>query len=702
MKNSYGSRLRKNNRMREKNIEERTKNVYPLSHYINNGKKLNINSGFNKVEIKKRGIYYINQNSNLLLNSYNQSSDYLKNNQANKNYNNSNCKTEYNTINRLNNHSLFDSNKQKIINQENNNHNYVRFISKNKNDKEMENETYYDSKHNKEYKYNNYRSTNNNKFPLCTIRSFHKSHEDMEKFGKFDKLKIGDNYKINGRKNYINRNNTYERKDNIDENSLSRNKRNQTYYNYINNNNKEKNSINYKRSNHVKNHPSLQNNRNLNYQNKNNNTEMDRNDDFSQSKNKYENQNTIRNINYLKRNYTENNYLTENSEEKDLNRKKNIFIKDRNDIKMKSIENYSPNNDLLNSPEFIKYNNKRNKEYNKNINKTNTNTSKILKEHKLILPIKLNIKDKNKEKLSRIKRIIEKSSTNQNFYQIDLHKYFNNKVIKSIDEKNKNKKVTEKANKPIFKKKKIKMHTKEENKDEGIFYENNFLVTSPINQTRKYKPNILLNNKIKDNNQIQSLVASYNLFIEKDGNEKKNTNKINNENKLSSKETEHTSYLNKTFKKKKVYQKKKNTNNNNVEDTISLSYSKEQNMSFNSKKERNNNNVEENSISLPFFIESFNIFYNKKSKRLIINDKEKDNENKCLKNNDNDSDEDYYQLTKEILLLKKGLAKKSELSKEIKRKLKDIRPQRIYKLSLIGSKGIYKKKRSNYKQNNHF
>ena len=78
MKNSYGSRLRKNNRMREKNIEERTKNVYPLSHYINNGKKLNINSGFNKVEIKKRGIYYINQNSNLLLNSYNQSIKMIK------------------------------------------------------------------------------------------------------------------------------------------------------------------------------------------------------------------------------------------------------------------------------------------------------------------------------------------------------------------------------------------------------------------------------------------------------------------------------------------------------------------------------------------------------------------------------------------------------------------------------------------------
>ena len=129
-------------------------------------------------------------------------------------------------------------------------------------------------------------------------------------------------------------------------------------------------------------------------------------------------------------------------------------------------------------------------------------------------------------------------------------------------------------------------------------------------------------------------------------------------------------------------------------------------MSLNSKKERNNDDIEEHSISFPFFIENFNIIYNKKSKRLIINDNEKDIDNKCLKNNDNDndndSDEDYYQLTKEILLLKKGLAKKNELSKEIKRKLKDIRPQRIYQLSLIGSKGIYKKKRGNYKQNNHF
>lgn len=91
----------------------------------------------------------------------------------------------------------------------------------------------------------------------------------MEKFVEFNKLKIEDNYKINERMNYIIRNNAYQKKDNIDENSLSRNKRNHniTYFNYINN--KDKNSINYKRSNHIKSHPSFQNNGNINYKNKN-------------------------------------------------------------------------------------------------------------------------------------------------------------------------------------------------------------------------------------------------------------------------------------------------------------------------------------------------------------------------------------------------------------------------------------------------
>ena len=45
----------------------------------------------------------------------------------------------------------------------------------------------------------------------------------MEKFGEFDKLKIGDNYKVNGKINYIIRNNIYQKRDNINNNSLSRN-----------------------------------------------------------------------------------------------------------------------------------------------------------------------------------------------------------------------------------------------------------------------------------------------------------------------------------------------------------------------------------------------------------------------------------------------------------------------------------------------
>ena len=88
------------------------------------------------------------------------------------------------------------------------------------------------------------------------------------------------------------------------------------------------------------------------------------------------------------------NYLTENSDEKYLYKNGNIFIVNRNEIKMKFNESYSPNKELLSSPDYINYNSKITKEYNKNINKTNNiKNNKILKEHKLILL---------KEKLLRI------------------------------------------------------------------------------------------------------------------------------------------------------------------------------------------------------------------------------------------------------------------------------------------------------------
>ena len=329
---------------------------------------------------------------------------------------------------------------------------------------------------------------------------------------------------------------------------------------------------------------------------------------------------------------------------------------------------------------------------NNNINKTN----KSIKEDNLksIMPIKLNIECTTKEKLSRLKRIIEQSSTNHNFYQIEFPQNLQNKNNKKSTDKNKNMYDIEEINKnTIFKKKKIEVLNKE-NKEEKInnkHYENNFLVTSPINIKNKHK-NIINNNKIKDNNQIQSMVASYNLNIQKENNNKKNS-----ENKISTKETEQTSYLytnkDKTFKKKKTYKKKNIELNNNNEDTISLSYSKERNLSISSGEKKN----EDISISLPFLIENFNVQYNIYNKKLIIDEKNTIGYNNKKNNENNDSEDDDYQLTKEIILLKKGLSKKNELNNVTKKKLREIIPERNYKLTLFGNKKIYKKKMRCYK-----
>ena len=71
--------------------------------------------------------------------------------------------------------------------------------------------------------------------------------------------------------------------------------------------------------------------------------------------------------------------------------------------------------------------------------------------------------------------------------------------------------------------------------------------------------------------------------------------------------------------------------------------------------------------------------------------------NKKIKESNNESDDENFQLTKEIILLKRGLAKKSELSNELRKKLKSLRMQRVNTLSLFGGNKIYKKKNSIYK-----
>ena len=652
MKKVYGNRLRKNKMLPEEN-QERFENLYSLSHYINNGKKLNSYLENNKLEEK-------NRESNEILNfqaySYNKSDSYFSNYPKSKSKNNKN----------FNNHSLFDSNKQKIINPENN-HNYVQFISNNK----------------KTHK--NYINLNSNKIPLCTLRNIqlptikkrymNEYHKKIKQEDKYEK-KIN-TIKYNSRNHAIHKDNITDTNQKI---SYINNEQN-SLANYTKNKSLSLNkAINLNKFNKYIKNPSIQ------YRNKNNNINTNHIYIYTPNQSKYKNNGK----NHFKISFPNYKYLTENnSQEKNPKCKQNsnnntIANRENGPASFMKIKiNNTPDN-----------HNKRNKEYilEPNGNKTSKNINSNIRDEKIkaIMPIKLNIECINKEKLSRIKRIIEKSSTYHNFYQIEFPR---NKVV-SEEKKNKELEEEKNNNNLIFKKKKIEVLDRE---NMNKHYKNNFLVTSPINNI-KNKQNIMIsNNKIKDNNQIQSLVSTYNLYI---NNENKKIRK-NNENIISTKETEQNSFLNlnkeKTFKKKKVNRKKNITDlvdNNNDEDTMSLSYSKERNISIFSDRKKN----EEISISLPFLMDHFNIQYNIYNKKLIINDNKKNNEKGSKKNSINfDSEDDDYQLTKEIILLKKGLAKKSEPSEEIKRKLRVIIPERIFNLTLAGNKGIYRRKRSAYR-----
>ena len=659
MNNSYNNRLKKNKKMPQENSLQKTKGLFPLGNYINNGKKLNSYSGYNKLEIKNK---VLNENSNPIVNTYNPPDSYYQNYKNN------------NVVN-FNNHSLFDSNKQKVIKPRNDN-NYVEFIS-NKNSINV----------------------NNNKLPLCTLRNYQLSINRLkyidgncknENYGESRKPKV--NYNIN----HNTRNNTFHKNYytkisqtnfNYNMNNLSKNNNKNIKANKSLNISKNKNSAYFK--NYSSKHRNKNNNLSNNFTEKKNNCNCICTPTPSQSKDK------IQGKKYFKRNKTDNKNLTENNSQdkktkKFINTNIKYNINKRNNNNKINNDTHSPSINRIknyNSPDNLNKKKRHIIKDNNIINKTDKN----IKEDNLksIMPIKLNIEYTTKEKLSRLKRIIEQSSTNHKFYQIELPKNIQNKNIKT-EENNK---------KSIFKKKKIEILNKENNEDKeekinNKYYENNFLVTSPINIKNKFKK-IINNNNIKDNNQIQSMVASYNLYIQKEN--YINQMKKNIENKISTKETEQTSYLytnkDKTFKKNKAYKKKNIESNNNIEDTISLSYSKERNLSI-SSREQNNEDI---SISLPFLIENFNVQYNKYNKILIIDEKNKIDYNNKKNNINNDSEDDDYQLTKEIILLKKGLSKKNELNNAIKKKLKEIIPERNYKLTLFGNKNVYKKKTRSYK-----
>ena len=513
---------------------------------------------------------------------------------------------------KCNNHSLYDSNKQQIINIENC-HNYIRFESNNLEKINKINKNYYLSTNNSIYnsiKNKNTKNSNNNN----NIR----------------------NYTF--QKNYFNNNIT----------NINYNIKIQNFTNKKNNNNNSIATINYSNSN--KNNKYINNINNKAIQNRNYLSSLKKNYNFTEindtKKIKTPSEIKHQKKEPIQRNLTENNYTKEKENNKDKESRSTSLIKTQ----------------IFNNTKKDRIN---------NTNKTNTHIYDFKEQKfKINLPIKLNIEDINKEKLSRLKRIIEQGSTNLNYYKMEISKNFfeNNEKTQG-----KNTKVKKGKSQYIFKKKKINMIKKEECKEGDIKNKeqkqsNNFFNKSPIKKTNKNK-NLILKTQFKNtniNNKFQSAMNSHNLFIQNG----KNKNTENN-------------------KEKKHQRVKGNDINNNSinDDTISLSYSKEQNISFFSKKM----NINEKNLFLPFSIEQFNIYYNNINKNLIINDKN----NKKIANNE--SDDDDYQLTKEIILLKRGLAKKSELSTELRKKIRNMKTQRIYTLNLLGNKKVYRKKTSNYK-----
>ena len=655
--NSFNNRLMKSKNIIKENNPTKEKYFYPLNIYVANGKKLNDytgNNNKNKLEEKKRSY---TDNTNPLKSSYNPSNSYFFN------YHKSN------NLKNFNNHSLFDSNKQKLINP-NTDCKFVQFASKGK---------------------NNNMNNNCNKICLCSSRNSHLSNENIKYIDEYHKEQKNDIDKYDKKGNNI-----YNNKFNTRNNSFYKNYTEASNHKILYSNYNSK-TININKSNN--NTIYLKNSSNYHRDKYCNTTDNSKN----KSNNKKFKSHIRRNVS----NISDNKYSTEKNSQEKI-KKKPLNNKNNNLNIKQNKESHSPSFIKVknhNSPDnYGNYNyKKRNRAslLEKN-NKTNNNMLINLKGDKLdeIMPIKLNIKCANKEKLSRIKRIIEKSSANHNFYKIEFPKIAkdiiqiynsNNKINKSADKKNEAEKNNENNtyNKQlIFKKKKIEsIHTNiisSKNKDKK--HENNILVATPTNKLKsKNSTDIIINQKnyelIKDNNKIQSLVASYNLCINR-----------NNENKLSSKETEQTSYKKKKKKIEDIIY--------NNEDTISLCYSKEKNLSISSKEIKN----DDISLSFPFLMEHFNIQYDISTKKLIETDKNKnaDNNIKLNKNFENvDSEDDDYQLTKEIILLKKGLSKKDVLNDDLIKKINaSIKPERNFNVTVLGNKKIYRKKISSYMNHN--
>lgn len=103
-------------------------------------------------------------------------------------------------------------------------------------------------------------------------------------------------------------------------------------------------------------------------------------------------------------------------------------------------------------------------------------------------------------------------------------------------------------------------------------------------------------------------------------------------------------------------------------------------------------------------MEHFNIQYDIYTKKLIKIDKNKNLVNNIKKNiifENVDSEDDDYQLTKEIIFLKKGLSKKGELNDDLIKKINaSIQPERNFNVTILGNKKIYRKKITSYMNHN--
>ena len=363
MKNLCFNKLLKNKDFKT-NINQKNK-AFPLKDYITNGNRLNSFTYKNKIEVNRSA--YNNQTthkvSSNLITSYTHSGNYFINTQ-----NQNKTKTKHN------NHSLFDSNKRQIISTDFKNK-YIRFEPKNvSNIKEKDN--------------------NKNKSTNISIYNSNNSKANNNNITKNYRLKNNDNNARNYsyQKNYFNNNIT-----NINYNINIQNFSVKGYKNI----NSSSNSLNYS-------------------------TKKINNKYINNSKNSFIQRNIISNLknNY---HYTEI-YDTKNNQSQKIikNRKQYSIAKNLSKSKEKdrNKDSRSPSiikTELYNTKKEKNYIiNKRNDNINTNYNKRNSNTVYNYNtefQYKVNIPIKLNIENINKEKLSRIKKIIENSSSNFNYYK---------------------------------------------------------------------------------------------------------------------------------------------------------------------------------------------------------------------------------------------------------------------------------------------